>query len=508
MSEEKNKEPKKSSSSKWNKPIWWQGFSDLRERYGNAFREAWRYRKETDNVSRLPHEAQFLPAALSLQETPVSPAPRIAMWLLISFAVIALLWTLIGHIDVVAVAQGKVVPNERVKTIQSMETASVKAIHVTDGQVVKAGDLLIELDATVAKADIDRVRNEWVMAKLQAERARALLNSIQTQRMPTITDAHASIMQMLKKQVHGEHELQSVEAKISEAQHQVEGQFAEYQAKLARIHANIARSEAELRSTHSHVEKLEKSVTLTRSRARDYKSLLDEEFVAKHAYLEKEQQLIEQEGDLNTQRSRVKEIEAALREARGQQMSLVTETRRFALDSLAEGDQKATTLYQELIKADSRGKLMQLTAPVDGVVQQLAIHTVGGVVTPAQALMIVVPKDHPLEVEAFLENKDIGFVNDGQRAEVKIETFSYVKYGTIPATVQHVSMDAINDEKRGLIYSTRIKLDKTAMNIDGKMIPLSPGMAVTVEIKTKKRRVISYFLSPLLQYQKESLRER
>jgi len=151
---------------------------------------------------------------------------------------------------------------------------------------------------------------------------------------------------------------------------------------------------------------------------------------------------------------------------------------------------------------------MKLVAPVDGLVQQVAVHTVGGVVTPAQALMVVVPKDDALEVEAFVENKDIGFVRDGQEAEIKIETFSYTKYGTIHAKVTQVSNDAVNDEKRGLIYSSRVKPERSAVQVGERVVNLSPGMAVTVEIKTDKRRVIEYFLTPLLQYTSESLRER
>lgn len=165
-------------------------------------------------------------------------------------------------------------------------------------------------------------------------------------------------------------------------------------------------------------------------------------------------------------------------------------------------------MEQDLLKADSRGKLMQLTSPVDGTVQQLVVHTVGGVMTPAQPVMVIVPRDNPLEVEAFLENKDIGFVKPNQDAEVKIETFQYAKYGTLHAKVMSVSHDAINDEKRGLIYSTRVKMDKANINVDGTSVSSSPGMAVSVEIKTGKRRVIEYFLSPLMQHTSESLRER
>jgi hemolysin D len=175
---------------------------------------------------------------------------------------------------------------------------------------------------------------------------------------------------------------------------------------------------------------------------------------------------------------------------------------------MTDGQQKVAMLEQELLKADSRSHLMQLIAPVDGTVQQLAVHTVGGVVTPAQPVMMIVPHDNPLEVEAFIENKDIGFVKVNHDAEVKIETFQYTKYGTLHAKITSISHDAINDEKRGLIYSTKVKMDRATINVDGTDVNLSPGMAVSVEIKTGKRRVIEYFLNPLLQYGHESLQER
>lgn len=468
-----------------------QAFADLFKRYGAAFRHAWQHRAEMQPAERLPHEAQFLPAALSLQETPVSPAPRVAMWMLIGFACLAVLWASFGHIDVVATAQGKVVPNDRTKTIQPFETATVKAIYVTDGQQVKAGDVLIELDATTAQADQDRAQSDLGVARLQVARGQAMLAALDSGRPLKLTRPSGVD-----------------EAKFTEAQRLLAGQMAEVSAKQSRIEAETAKREAELRSTQELVRKLEQTVPIAKQRAQDFKNLVDQNFVSKHGYLEREQARIEQEADLANLRSRLKEIEAALREARGQRDELLAETRRVSLDSITDGQQKVAALEQDLLKADSRGKLMQLTSPVDGTVQQLVVHTVGGVVTSAQPLMVIVPRDNPLEVEAFLENKDIGFVKVNQTAEVKVETFQYTKYGTVHAKVSAVSHDAINDEKRGLVYAARIMLDANSINVDGTPVRLSPGMAVSVEIKTGKRRVMEYFLSPLIQHADESLRER
>ena len=163
-----------------------QALRDLWQRYSAIFRAVWAQRKQLDPAPRLPHEAAFLPAALELQETPVSPAPRIAMWMIISFAALALLWSIFGRIDVVATAQGKIVPSDRTKVIQPLETAMVKAIHVSDGQTVKAGDVLIELDATNAQADTTRTANDELTARLQALRAQALLASLTSGKVPVL----------------------------------------------------------------------------------------------------------------------------------------------------------------------------------------------------------------------------------------------------------------------------------------------------------------------------------
>lgn len=468
-----------------------QALADFAKRYSAIFKHVWAERHKLDSPIRRGHEAEFLPAALELQETPVSPAPRIVMWLLIAFVFLALMWSIFGRIDVVATAQGKIIPSEGSKVIQPMETAIVKTIRVKDGQQVKAGDVLIELDATTADADTMRIGNDYLTTRLQVERSKALLAAIDSRKQPFIP----KLPDVPEDRLHHEQVI-------------LDGQFSEFMAKLASIEANIARREAELRSTQEVVRKLEQTVPIARQRAQDYKNLVEKNFVSNHGYLEKEQARIEQEADLATQRSRIKELTAALSEGQSQKVALIAETRRSTLDTLNEAEQKTTGNSQELIKAKSRGSLMRLTSPVDGTVQQLVIHTVGGVVTPAQALMVVVPQDNTLEVEAFLENKDIGFVNAGQDAAVKIETFPFTKYGTIDSKVIHVSNDAIQDEKKGLIYSTRVRLAKATMQVEDKLINLTPGMAVTVEVKTASRRVIEYFLSPLMQYKDESLRER
>lgn len=468
-----------------------QATSDLLKRYALVFRQAWAQRHVMAGPGFTRSEAEFLPAALALQETPVSPAPRIAMWLLIAFAVCGLIWTIFGKIDIVATAQGKIVPNSRTKTIQPFERATVKAIRVQDGQHVKAGDVLVEFDATITGAERDRLTRELAAARLQVQRAQGMLSALDTGRVPQLVRPHAT-----------------PELLWQETLRLLEGQFREYADKRMRLDSDIAQREAEQRSTQELVHKLEQTAPIARQRAEDYKNLMSQNFISRHGYLEKEQARIELEADLATQRSRLKELAAALQAAQIARTALASETRRIQLDSINEGMQKADSLEQELLKADSRNQQNVLAAPVSGTVQQLAVHTVGGVVKEADPLMLIVPDEESVEIEAMLENKDIGFVRPGQEAEVKIETFQYTKYGTVPARVETVSNDAINDEKRGLIYAVRVKMDRATIDVDDRQVHLTPGMAVGLEIKTGKRRVIEYFLSPLMQYGHESLKER
>lgn len=465
--------------------------ADLLKRYAKIFRHAWSLRKETDAPALQAHEAQFLPAALALRDTPLHPAPRVALWLIMMFALIALLWAVFGHIDVVATAVGKIIPNDRTKVVQPMETAVVKTIHVRDGQEVKAGQVLIELDGTTATADTDRLSNEAQDSRLESLRAQAVLAALANGLPPKLKPvADVATDRLLAEQS------------------QASGQYQEYQARQLQLRAELGRRRAELQATQDEVTKLEQTAPIARQRAQDYQRLVKENFVSRHGYLEREQARIEQEQDLAASRSKVVELRAALMEAQRQRATLEAETRRQLLDQLNLASQKAESLEQELIKAEQRSRLMHLTAPVDGTVQQLAVTTVGGVVTPAQPLMVIVPKENVLEVEAMLPNKDIGFVNPGQDAEVKVETFPFTKYGTLHGKITQVSSDAIQDEKLGLIYSTRVKLFNDTIRVENKRVRLSPGMAVTVEVKTGKRRVIEYFLSPLMQVASESLRER
>ncbi|HET7255012.1 MAG TPA: HlyD family type I secretion periplasmic adaptor subunit [Xanthobacteraceae bacterium] len=460
---------------------------------------------------RRSEELAFLPAALEIVETPPSPIGRTIGVTIILLFCAALAWAWWGTIDIVAAATGKIVPSGRTKVIQPFETGVVRSIRVQDGQAVKAGDVLIELDPTVNAAERDHLRNDLLAERLNIARLRAALGGGDdpVADFTPPDDADPSLLntqrQLLLNQV------------------------TEHRAKIAALSRQQAQKEAEQATTAAIIHKLESMIPVIQPRVDIRKTLMDKELGSKLTYFEVLQLLVEQQEELSVQKSHLSEAEAAvaaIRETRGQ---AVAEYRRTLSDELAKAEQKANGLAQDLIKAEQKTRLQVLSAPVDGMVQQLAIHTVGGVVTPAQPLLVVVPSDSRLEIEAMVSNRDIGFVRPGQEAEIKIDTFNFTRYGLLHGRVLTVSQDAVirdrqqdrsNDRALGtqndtsepkgqeLNYSARISLDRAQMQIDDRMVNLSPGMAVTVEIKTGSRMILSYLLSPLLRYQQESLRER
>jgi hemolysin D len=429
---------------------------------------------------------EFLPAVLEVQQIPPSPIGRALLWTILAAFTAAGLWTTLGWIDIVATAQGKIIPSGYSKIIQPYEAGVIASIHVQDGQAVKHGDVLIELDSTLNRADYDRAFNEYRAMKVDAARLRALINGRTTFEVPSGEDgAYVMLQQQLLRD-----------------------QLAEFQAKIAAAQHLVDQRQAALEQTKENILRLEATVPMETERAEAYKKLLEHEAVTKMDFLQAEGQRIDKAQELAGQKKKLQQDRAALAEAEKHYRAMVSEFHQTKQAELSALETKAASLAQEVTKAGQKAGLQRLTSPIDGVVQQLAVHTVGGVVTPAQQLLIVVPHDHPVEVEVQVENKDVGFVQEGLPVEIKVETFQFTLYGTIPGHVLTVSDDAAPLEKIGLVYPTRVSMDRSTIQIDGKQVNLSPGMAVTVEIKTGQRRIIEYLLSPLLKSMKESLRER
>jgi hemolysin D len=459
------------------------------------------------------NEMEFLPAALEIVESPPSPLGRAIGATIIAMFCIALIWAFFGKIDIVASAQGKILPSGRDKVIQPFETGVVRSIHVHDGQSVHAGDTLIEIDPTMSKAELNRAAGDLMSVDLDIARLRAALSGAED----PLAEFHPPPG--------------ADPARIAMQQQFLINQVGEHRSKLAALDLQRRQKEAERDTITATIEKLQATIFISQQKVDVRKELYDKQLGSKLVYLTDLQDLTSQQQDLLVQRSRLHEAEAALAAIIETRAQAASEFRRTALSDLATAEQKAGALAQDVVKAQERIRLQRLIAPIDGMVQQLAVHTVGGVVTPAQALMVLVPAESHLEIEAMVSNRDVGFVQVGQHAEIKVDTFNFTRYGLLHGDVLSVSQDAIardkpqdptkaNDRSLGtegsssepkgqeLLYAARVSLDRTQMQVEDRTVNLTPGMAVTVEIKTGSRSVMSYLLSPLMRYKHEVLRER
>jgi len=451
-------------------------------------------------TARTTDELEFLPVALEIQETPPLPVSRWILWSILLLFAIAVIWSILGEVDIVGVAQGKIVPSGKVKIIQPLEPGVVRAIHVQEGELVAAGQPLIELDSALGGADRESIQEQLLAWQLDRARLLTLLDPL-----------HAGQETKDHEQSNTDPFTELTEAtatQIRQQQERARSQFHEYQAQTAALQEEKSQRLAEQNAVRHRIEQLDATLPLITERAWSLEELMKKGMVPRVQWLELEQQRIEQVKERDVQSSNLLSLEAGMANIQQRLTAQQAEFETKLLTELTDVENRLAALEQERVKTEKRVTLQTLTAPVAGKVHQLAVHTIGGVVTPAQELMHIVPAAGDIEVEAWLPNKDIGFVEDGQSAVLKVETFPFTLYGTVDGEVIHVSNDATPDERLGLVYAMRVKMRQTTMQVKEKIVHLTPGMAVTVEVKMGKRRLIEFLLSPLLKYKNESVRER
>lgn len=447
-------------------------------------------------------EREFLPAALEIMEAPASPIGRAIGGVIILLVLSALAWAVFGKVEIVATASGRVVPSGRSKVIQPLGGGIVRAIHVQNGDVVRAGDVLIDLDPTESTADRNRLAGELMQARLETARLQALLSDNRDPQNAFTAPPEADVGQIaLHRQL-------------------IESALAEYNAKMSELDRQVAREQANRDAVLANIQKIETVLPLLREQLEMRRTLFERNVGSKLSYLEAEERVVEMERELSVQQSRAKEADSAAAAVSEARRKAEAEQRSGWLTALSEAQTKVSGLTQDLIKADQHRREQVLAAPVDGVVQQLAVHTVGGVVRPADTLLVLVPTDSLLEVEAVIASADIGFVHAGQEAKVKVDSFPFTRYGLINGRVLSVSSDSMQFqngaeasagmEQRGQepVFMARVALDRSSLMADNQVLKLRAGMAVTVEIDTGVRRIIEYLLSPLVRHAQESMRER
>ena len=466
-------------------------------------------------------DREFLPAALEILETPPSPVRTGLLVIICAFVVVALGWAYVSRIDIIAVAQGKLQPTGRVKVIQPLETSRVVATLVENGQAVKAGEVLVELDPSDAAAEAGGVAANLASYRAEVLRRQAAIDRAQT-------DAAAKTMTPKLAVIWPD----AIPPAIRQREERVyTADMLQLKAQVASLTAQSAQKRAEQERLRATIVAEDNLIATLQQRVTMKSTLIDRNAGSKADLIDATETLQDQKTTLAQQKGQLAEAEAAML-VFGKDIARAYET--FIADNaqkLAEAERQAGDFSERYAKAKARLDHMTLKSPIDGTVQASTLTTVGQVVTSGQELMRIVPEGAALEIECYLPNKDIGFVKTGDHAIIKIESFPFTRYGTIEATVIRVAHDAIPEpdaeqmEKDGtrssqalsqaggqrtqnLVFPVTLRPTSRNIDIDGTPIPLGAGMAVTAEIRTGSRRILEYVFSPLVKVGSEAMKER
>ncbi|MFE8070036.1 HlyD family type I secretion periplasmic adaptor subunit [Marinobacteraceae bacterium S3BR75-40.1] len=443
----------------------------------------------------------FLPAAIEVERKPPAPGGRIILWSIMVFAVIAVVWACVGHIDIVAVAEGKVVPNGRVKTIQPMALGKVAGIHVQEGSPVRKGDPLITLDGTLTQADLERLEEDYALKRLRLARLQAFGTYLRDHAQKSAADER--VMPALKTPS----DLRDHPRLAFERQY-LTGMVQEFRAADAAIASEIQAKASEKEYALSQLKSIEQTLPITEERTEALRDLYRKNMASRQDYLELEQRRLEQTESLNAQKHLVQQLAAEIENLKSQRARMLAESTRTSLEQQDQLHSELAALKKELVKARELNQQQKIRSPIDGVVQELSVTTLGGVVQPAQQLMNIVPENDDLLVEAWVLNKDIGFVQEGQTVDLKVNAFNFTKYGSLKGEILQISNDAVSDEEKGLRYLAQVELESDTLPEGGGRYRAAPGMAVTAEIKTGSRTIMDFFLSRMKKISNESLSER
>ena len=435
-------------------------------------------------------ETEFLPEALEIVETPPSPFGRLILWVILGAFIFAIGWSWFGHVDIVATAQGKVVPAGQVKTLEAPEAGVVREIFIKNGDQVKAGEVLIKLDPTLASADSETVRKERLQAETRAAIARGVLQFLETGQ--------------------GEFEAppQSPDAVVAVSERQLQSRISAYQAESSVISEEKNQAQASRASLVQEINKIKNMLPLLEERVRSTKDLAEKGWMSRMEAMRLEEELIARRADYDIARGRLNEARATIASAERRVSLLSRQLRRDALSELAEAEAIIADRTEAEKKAAVRNAWQTLRAPVDGTVLGLSVFTIGELVEAGAPILLIAPEGEELIVEALILNKDIGFVREGDEVSVKIEAYPFTRYGLVEGTLENISADAVPDENVGLVYAARVTLKEPFVGEGNFRRPIASGMNATAEVKTGKRRIIDFILSPIAKAQKEAGRER
>jgi HlyD family secretion protein len=430
----------------------------------------------------------FRPAIVRLQETPPHPLGRRVLWTTLAFLAALVLWSAFGRLDIVAVAEGKLVPDTYVKIVQPADAGVVKEILVREGELVKAGQVLMRMDTTLSDSDLKALTIEYQNKRIALRRIDAQLeNAPFTHRADEPAELFTQVL----------------------AQYTANRQA--YENALAQERALLEKARHDLASAEAIRLKLVQVLPHYREQEAAFEKLTRDGFAGRLMYTDKQRERIEKEQDLKAQKAVIASARATIAQQEMKIAQITADYRRILQTERVEVAAQAEKVAQELAKQTHRSEYLELRAPQDGVVKDLATHTVGTVTSPGTILMTLVPKDEPLRAEVWVKNDDIGFVRERQAVKVKLAAFTFQKYGMLEGEVLQVGADAAGEPPKGteaLAYRTLVNLKTQVLEAEGQKHRLSPGMQVSAEIHLGTRTVLEYLLSPVSKAFQEAARER
>lgn len=433
-------------------------------------------------MKNLPNDLhEFKPLLIEIEDKPLNPLGRIILYLVLAIMVFATAWLILAKVDVVVSAQGKVIPSGEIKILKPLESGVVSKIFVKESDRVKKGDILIQIDPTVTDASLSSKQDDLAVTNSDIVLLEALIN-----------ESNLSKNELNK--------LNPSQLSLYNSQKQIlASTYESNKAKLNSAKLDIKASESEVNRLSLLLNKEEEAKTRLQK-------VLD--LIAKKEYEEVSKNIINLKEQKDIALYRLKESNKKLEEIIEENQKAIKTIKSNWIETSLNKEKEKRELSAQINAILFSNKTQQIKSPVDGFVGKLLVHTEGGVVSPNDNLISIVPSDAPLIIKASVLNKDIGFLKLGQEVAVKIDTFSFQKYGLLHGNIIEISKDAIEDEKLGLIYEIKIKPKSLDIKVEGETKRLEIGMSVIAEVKTGKRRVIELFIYPIIKYMDEGLSVR
>jgi len=427
---------------------------------------------------------EFKPLLVEIEDRPLNPLGRMLLWVVIIFMVLGSLWLFLAKIDVVVSARGKVIPHGEIKILQPIETGVISKLHVKEGDFVLKGQVLVEIDPSVTETNLNSKQKNLELLEIEISRLIALIENNEFKIPGYIKDADIVDTQKLifktTKQAY-EQQMELIKKQVLQVEEQISSLLVD-KNRLSQHYKSVQEKE----------QRLLKVIDI----------------IAQNEYDAAHKEVVEYEEQLRMKDHEIIQLNEKFNELSEQKLLVTQEYKNKLLEELTQKRKEATLLKVDIKSIKFQNEKQKITSPVDGYVGKLNVHTVGGVVSPAEKLISIVPKNVPYVIKATVLNQDIGFIKEGMESAIKIDTFSFQKYGLIPAKVSHISDDAIEDEKLGAVYEVYLQPQKDFLIVKGEKVYLNSGMSVTAELKVSSRRIIEFFIYPLIRYLDEGMSVR